>query len=257
MNISFDLKNIDAARAMLRGLPDKKINVAAVAALNAAAYAGQQAASAEMSRVFDRPTPFVLRGVRYSKARKDKIESRIDLDFWGNKQGVSVEQVLNAEIHGGLRRNKRHEVALQRARILPAGYQIVPGAGAEIDAYGNMKGGQINQIMSWFQAFGEVGYKANSTPETRKRNRKSTSRRYGYEYFVVSPGRGSNKLTPGIYKRTFLAHGSAIKPVMIFVRPGQYQRRYDFYGVTHAAAYEAFEKAFPTYLAQLLAERGL
>lgn len=268
MKIVADIKGMNEAVARIRGLSEKKITTATVAALNDAARAGYEASRAEMRRVFDRPTPWVLGGVRYVKARKDKLESKIDFDFWGNKQTVTVEDVLRAEIDGGKRRNKRHEAALKRAGILPAGMQIVPGQAADMDAFGNMKSSQIVQIMSWLQAFGEQGYKANSTSETRARKRKGTRTRYGYEYFVVHPGTartwqrsigktGSHKMQPGIYKRIFLAHGSAIKPVMIFVRSGQYQRRFDFYGVAQRSGLEMLKKQLPAYLKQMLAERGL
>lgn len=268
MKIVADIKGLNEAVARIRGLSEKKITTATVAALNDAARAGYEASRAEMRRVFDRPTPWVLGGLRYVKARKDKIESKIDLDFWGNKQGVTVEQVLRAEVDGGQRRNKRHEVALRRAGILPSGMQIVPGQAADMDSFGNMKSSQIVQILSWLQAFGQQGYAANSTPKTMDRKRKGARSRYGFEFFVVRPGAtrswqrdggktGAHKMQPGIYKRTFLAHGSAIKPVMIFVRSGQYQRRFDFYGVAQRSGLEMLKKQLPAYLKQMLAERGL
>jgi hypothetical protein len=257
VKIDVDVKGLDATIASLRGLADKKIKVATVAALNDAARAGYDATKKEMASVFNRPTPWVLGGARYVKATKESMESKIDFDKWGNKSGVTVERVLASEIAGGTRRHKRHEVALQRVGILPAGMGIVPGDAARIDQYGNMSTGQIVQIISWFKAFGEQGYSANVTEKGRKRigrDNKRTGAR-GVQYFVLQSRRG--KLLPGVYQRIETAFGSAVKPVMIFVRMPAYKRRLDFYGIADKAARAQFAVSLPRYLGQMLKERGL
>lgn len=256
MKISVKIDGLDALQAKLRGLAESKIKVAAVAALNDAAYVGAQETKKTMDRVFDRPTPWVKGGVRYVKARRDKLESSIDFDQWGNKTNVTVGKVLAAEISGGQRKYKRHETALQRAGILPPGMFIVPGPGAERDAYGNMPSSQIVQIVSWFRAFGEQGYKANSTDKTRARlgkDKKNGTR--GFAYFVLRQKTG--KLPAGIYQRFAFAAGSAVKLVMIFAKAPNYKSRLDFYGVAEKAARAEFNRAFPMYLDKLLKERGL
>lgn len=256
MKISVDVKGIDAAVARLRGLQEKKIDVDKVAALNDAAYLASKEAAREMARVFDKPTPWVLGGVRYVKARRDKQESSVDFDKWGNKTNVTVEKVLAANIYAGTRKHKRHEIALNRAGILPDGMGIVPGDAAKLDQYGNMTGGQIVQIVAWFKAFGEQGYKANINDKGRARiGRDKKSGQRGFAYFALQQKRG--KLLPGVYQRFQTAFGSAIKPVMIFVRMPSYRKRFDFYGVADRAARKEFARAFPMYLDKLLAERGL
>ena len=256
MKIDVKINGLDALKAKLRGLSDGKIKVAAVAALNDAAYAGAQETKKAMAQVFDRPTPWVIGGVRYVKARKDRLESSIDFDQWGNKTNVTVGKVLQAEIFGGQRKYKRHELALQRAGILPSGMAIVPGPEAKRDQYGNMSAGQIVQIMSWFKSFGEQGYKANSTAKTRgklAKDKKDGTK--GFEYFALHKRQG--KLSPGIYQRFTFASGSAIKPIMYFVRMPAYKRRLDFYGIANKVAVDTFNKAYPMYLDKLLRERGL
>lgn len=256
MKIVFGTDGIDAAVARMRGLAEKKIRVAARAAVNVAARHGAEAPEQEMSRVFDRPTNWVLKGVRYKKATLDNLEAQIDFDAWGNKTGVTVDNVLRAEIFGGTRKHKRHEVALHRVGILPAGMHIVPGTAAQMDGYGNMKSSQIVQIIAWFRAFGEQGYKANMTDRTKKRL--GTDKRTGWkgmQYFALQKRRG--KLVPGIYQRFTFGHGSAVKPVMIFVRAPLYRRRFDFYGVAERAARQWFEPTFSYYLGNMLNERGL
>ena len=270
MRISVDVKGIDATVAKLRGLSEKKIKVATVSALNDAAYAGSQAAKKEIERVFDRPTPWVKGGVRYVKAVREArmvgglpvgganvMASAIDLDYWGNKQGVAVEKILQAQIAGGTRRHKRHEIALQRTGILPDGMGIVPGGAAKIDQFGNMSSGQIVQIIAWFRGFGEQGYKANISDKGRDRLGKDNKRTgaRGLAYFALQRPHG--KLPPGVYQRFQTAFGSSVKPVMIFIRTPQYARRFDFYGVGKRAAEAQFTSSFPRYLRQMLDERGL
>ena len=65
------------------------------------------------------------------------------------------------------------------------------------------------------------------------------------------------KLSPGIYQRFTFASGSAIKPIMYFVRMPAYKRRLDFYGIANKVAVDTFNKAYPMYLDKLLRERGL
>lgn len=280
ISIKVDTQGLDAIQAKLRGLADGKIKVAIVAALNDAAYAGAQETKKEMARVFDRPTPWVMGGVTYKKAGRagssvripgafdisgkklygtlsaDRLQATIDFTGQGNKSGVQVGKILAAQIFGGPRKHKRHEIALQRAGVLPSGMAIVPGPGAKQDQYGNIPGSQIVQIISWFKAFGEQGYKANSTAKSRAalaKDKRNGSK--GFQYFVLRQKLG--KLAPGIYQRFTLAHGSAIKPVMFFVAMPTYKPRLDFYGIAERKALTTFNKAFPMYLNQLLKERGL
>ena len=247
ITVKVDSSGMLKLQAQIAGM-GKQVRFATMRTLNAAAYEAAQATSKEMARVFDKPTSWVLRSVRYVKARKDKLESSVDFDFWGNKQGVTVAHVLKAEIYGGQRKLKRHEIALQRIGILPPGQFIVPGDAAQMDAYGNMNPGQINQIMSWFQAFGEQGYRANMRDGGKRlaRGNKKTGQR-GFAYFVLHKPHG--KLLPGVYQRyDFGGYGSAVKPVMIFVRFAKYRQRLDFYGLAERTARSAFNAKFHEYL---------
>ena len=269
MKIEVKATGLSELRLRLAGL-DRKIKVITKSALNDAAYLASKKTVEAMIRVFDMPTPWILGSVRYKKATPEKLESQVDFDQWGNKQIVTAGMVLNAEIFGGRRKLKRHEVALQRAGILPPGMAIVPGAGAKLDQYGTMDSGQIKQIMAWFMAHGEQGYKSNMTDRTRDARRRGSKKTngIGFEFFVVKAGdrrtftrasgkTGTHKLQPGIYQRFFLGHGTAIRPIMIFVSIPNYKQRLDFYGIARKAAEEEFQRSFDKYAKQLLTERGL
>lgn len=241
----------------------KQVRFAQERALNAAAYKAKQATVKEMSRVFDKPTPWVLGGIRYTKAERKTqtvMSSTVGFDYWGNKQLVTVAHTLKAQIYGNARKLKRFEVALQRIQILPHGRIAVPGEAAQMDQYGNMKASQINQILAWFRGFREQGYQANMTEETRARRKKGTKTKRGFEYFIAGDNsyrtwyrgtyeaRGRKKMHPGIYMRIETGFGSAIKPVLMFVKMGYYKRRLDFYGVAERTAVKEYNEIFPRLL---------
>lgn len=268
MKIQVNTQGLAELKLRIAGL-ERKIKTATKAALNDAAYLGSKKTAEEIGKVFDKPTPWVKGGVRYIKARDDKLEATIDLDNWGNKTFVSVEMVLRSEIFGGQRKLKRHEKALQQLLVLPHGYAIVPGAAAKMDSFGNMSAGQIRQILSYFNAAQmTAGYNGNMTSKRIAALARGNKRTAGFEYFVVKPGQkrqfqrangktGSHAMQPGIYQRVFLGHGTAIRPVMIFVKIPSYRKRLDFYEVVQRAARPEFERAFNKYVDQFIRERGL
>lgn len=246
ITIKVDAEGLNLLKAQITGM-EKQVRYAAMVALNAAAFKATQVTQSEIQKVFDDPTPWIQKSVRYRKATRSNLEAQVDFDAWGNKQGVTASHVLNAEVHGGARRMKRHEIALQRVGVLPQGMRIVPGEAAKMDIYGNMQAGQINQIISWFQAFGEQGYTANMRDSGKRRlGRDKRNGAKGFAYFVLHNRRG--KLLPGVYQRFTFGLGSAVKPVMIFVRATSYKRRLDFYGLAEKTARAEFAAQFPEIL---------
>lgn len=193
----------------------------------------------EMGRVFDRPTRWTLNSfqVRLDKAA---MQARVEIKdgYW-----YRADNYLQTQIEGASsRRQKAFEKALQAVGVLPAGWFAVPGEKAALDGFGNMSVGQIRQILSWFDAAEMVaGSTQNMGEKGRERRRKGTKKRRGFEYFVAHPGsrvgRRSWKngrrqnLQPGVYRRTSFGFGSAIEPILIFVKRATYEPRFDFYGV--------------------------
>lgn len=200
----------------------------------------------EMRDIFDRPTPYTLSALRLKPATKTKLVAEVAFKNEATK-AIAADKFLAAQVAGGERRMKRFERALQAARVLPAGYCAVPGSGAEIDAYGNMKPSQIVQILAWFRAFPETGYRANMTDKSKGRLAKGSKKKgtLGYAYFA-----GKIKGQEGIWKRYGFARGSAVKPVLIFVRWARYEARYDFDYV----ARHTFEREGEALMRQAIAE---
>lgn len=251
MQVSVKLVGLDRIKSKFMANA-KQVEYATMIAVNNVAFRARDAVVDRMRQVFSNPTPWVLGGVRVKKATRTKLSATVDLDFWGNKQGVAVDKILDAEIHGGLRNSKRHEVALTRAGILPEGMRIVPGSAAQLDRHGNMSSGQIVQIIAYFKGFGEQGYKANMGERGKAslaRGKKKSGAR-GFVYFALKKAHG--KLLPGIYQRFDFGVGTAVRPVMIFVKRAQYRQRLDFYAVAQRVVERDIDAEFDKALAHAL-----
>lgn len=230
----------------------KQARYAAMKALNETAKEVQQGVKTEIGRVFDRPTPYIVSSIRITSwANRDKLEAVIEPKYMGGK-GVEPTKVLKAEIFGGPRRLKKSEVALQRAGILPAGYVTVPGAAAPLDAFGNVKGSFIVQLLSYFAAFSEQGYRANMTAKRKGQLAKRGVTAGGFrtiggvEYFV-SRGKlrsgPTQHLHPGIWSRSGI-HGSTVKPILMFVRQANYKPRLDVHRLSEKIIGQKFPRHF-------------
>jgi len=182
----------------------------------------------DMADSFDRPTPYTMRGFRLYPARKDKLSAEV----WFRPafgSGGDARDYLAPQVFGGARRLKAFERSLARAGLLPDDMHALPGEAAQLDQYGNMARSQIVQILSWFRTTPDgMGYGANMTDKrkaalARGNKRKGTR---GFAYFVGRVGDGRGPL--GIWQRlSFGAMGSAVKPVVMFVKAGLYEQRLD------------------------------
>lgn len=199
----------------------------------------------ELSQIFDRPTSYTLRSLIVKKAVPDNLRAEVVPTYLGSK-GVDPQKYLKAEVYGGGRKNKRMENSLRLAGVLPVGMQTaiprVPYPGSD-DGHGNLKGSFIVMLLSYFQAFGEQGYRANTGRKKISRmaditrysslsNKKTYKTVRGVQFFVAGGDRADmrNKtrhLQPGIYAKSG-THGANIRPVVIFTRPGVYQPVLDF-----------------------------
>lgn len=216
----------DAIAAMTRDIhgAEKQVKFATRVALTRTGQKVLLAEQKEMRDIFNRPTPYTLSSLYLRPATGSDLSAEVKLKDFAAK-ATPASKFLAAQLKGGLRSAKRFERALQAIGALPPGYRVVPGAGAKMDAYGNISSGQIVQILSFFRAFPEAGYKANMTAATKARLARGTKKKLGFTYFVGRPG---DRLPLGIYQRVAFGHGSAIKPVMIFVRSAVYQAIFDF-----------------------------
>jgi hypothetical protein len=112
---------------------------------------------------------------------------------------------------------------------MPRGWYAVPGRDINLDQYGNVPSGLINRVLSQLQAHSVYQIDRNESAASKARQYRSRTKRL-QRYFVVLPGDLKNsRLVPGIWERTSLGFGSAIRPLFIYVRgPLKYRKRLHF-----------------------------
>lgn len=192
---------------------------------------------ARLPDVFNHPTPFTVNAVRFAvdpEARCATLYVSEDA-----AKGTSPAKYLAAEIQGGHRRDKRSERAMIMRGLMEPDQQMVPGAGAPLDAYGNIRRGAMAQIMSRISAFGEQGYSANVTGKTRGKlaKAKRAVRSTGTDYFVARDRAGRPR---GVFR---LLGRHQITPVLIFTdRRPDYRKRFDFVGLAHKSFGDTWPK---------------
>lgn len=231
--------NVDQVVAEMRNFPRNQLPFAIATALTKTAQDIKDAEIREVKDVFDRPTPYTLESFYVRPAKKTQLVASVGIkDFAG--KGTPAIKFLAAQINGGARRQKRFERALQSVGAMPSGYYAVPGSAAKLDAYGNLDRGLIVQLLSYFQAFPEMGYKANMTDKRKAALAKGNQKKGigGVAYFAGTPG---DRLPLGIWARYSLGHGSAVKPVLIFIKSAYYQPLLDFFFVSDSVAKNTME----------------
>lgn len=249
--LKIEIHGLESVRKQLQALSGTQFEAAAAKTLNMVAGRVAKEMKAEMGRVFDKPTRYTLQSVQWKPAKVGQLGIEIAPTYFGGK-GIDPQQFLKAEAFGGRRNDKRAEVALRRVRILPNGMQMVipktpfPGS---VDAYGNLKGSFIVHLISYFQAFGEQGYRANMTQRRKDKladrsaysslyNKRQYTGARGVEYFVVNNSgqmagvsdmaHRTGHLQPGIWAKSG-RHGATgihrLWPVVIFAKTGTYKPR--------------------------------
>lgn len=258
LDVTVDPQSLARVRGAIEKLSDGQIRKATANAMNDTAAKVRTAMVSHLSSVFDRPTPYVARSPKYVQATPEKLEVTIlptvdarNLPSRGGKVGVDQQKILAAQAFGGPRSDKKSEKVLRRVGILPAGYQLAipatPFPGSD-DGRGNIRGPFMVQLISYFQAFGEVGYRANMTArrktkladrtvytslETRQQRRLIRGVEYFVSYGKLRSGKTSH-LAPGIWARSG-TDGAKVQPVLMFVRAGTYRPRLDMDRVSREA----------------------
>lgn len=250
----------------------KQERFAAGLALDDTAFEIRKTVQELMPVVFDRPTPFVISGVRVRRVRDNPasiggvLEASVQIDPYGRGKGPSQEQVLRAEVYGGPRGLKGAERRLQAANLMLPGKFMVPSEellqqGNLVDQYGNVRGSFIRTLLSYLQAFSTPGFTANMNQRSRDRiaargrNPRGFATINGVQYFV-SKGRGertspgfpqgrSQHLPAGIWAKRGTG-GARVYPVFLFVDTPFYRVRLPYESIARGVA----ERTFPIRLAE-------
>ncbi len=228
-------KALEAEFAKLAGRQGRQVYSDA---LNDTGYHVQRTGVREYDARFEGVTPYIRKSEFVQQATPDKLTVRIAPNNRRDSPGVDPQKILQAQEFGGRRRDKRSEVILRRAGILPAGYQAViprePYPGSD-DGRGNIRGAFISQLISYFQASAEQGHSANMKKKRKDKledrakltllsNKKEVSIIRGRVYFVSYGKMRGQHLAPGIWAKSGI-HGVDVKPVLMFTRAGTYRPR--------------------------------
>jgi hypothetical protein len=231
--------NFGSLERVLLRLHREQLPFAASRALNDTAKECQRRVTAELPQIFDRPTPTTMKSILILASTKENLEAVVFIKDFIGKGGSPPSRYLAAEETGGLRRDKRSERALMARGIMRAGQSITPGQGAPLDQYGNIPGSVMVKILSQIGGFGEQGYAANATAQTRRRLAKAgllTTRQTGMEYFVARDHQSGGNL--GVYQ--IIAPGR-VKQVLHFTqRAASYRERFQFKSRAGRVAREVF-----------------
>lgn len=252
MQLTTNLLGVDRVQKQLQALSEQQIREASAKALNDAAFQLRRDMQAHMRQTFDRVTPWMERSPKVIPATADKLEAtvmptyRSDAGSIGGKQGVDPQHVLQAQEYGGRRADKRSEVRLRKAGILPNGYQTAipatPFPNSD-DGRGNLRGPFVTQLLSYFQAFGEAGYRANMGKAGYKRlhERGGKANSFmgpvrGWRYIVTYGGMrgGARQTKKGDFDQRMAnlpagiwavqgTGGVDVRPVLMFVKQGNYK----------------------------------
>lgn len=240
------IDGLSEAIAAMENLAGDKPAAALADALNHTANQARIALRAEISSVFDRPTPWALNALRVEHAKPKSLESAVfakdDKDGDTRIAGQhGVDDWVKAQVDGGSRPLKNSEHALRNRGILPAGYYIAPGKGARLDKYGNMSRGHMKQLLSGLLA-AELysGYTANAS-----RSKRSQKKGHEQAFFVMRDKAGK---AFGIGER----RGKSLAVVLAFVSQPQYTQRLDFYAVVDQVADDNLEKNIDLAVTKLL-----
>ncbi|MHB0784432.1 hypothetical protein [Bradyrhizobium sp. 5.13L] len=221
--VRYHVDTSDVTKA-LRNLAERDAPIVTAYALTKTAQDIKAEEIDTMRAVFDRPTRFTLNALYVKPATKTDLVAEVYFkDGFGS---VPAWRYLGPQVDGGARAHKSFERALIRSGIMAQGEFAVPGKGATLDSFGNISGGTITRILSQLGAAEQSsGYKANQTARSRARAKKKKVGRY----FVLRPGAGGaadRNVAPGIYYRADLRE---MVPVIMFVKPPRYQKRFPFY----------------------------
>lgn len=245
IDVTIRMDNLGPVRAVLDRLSGPQAKEAYAAALNDVGFEARRGMQKDFDRVFDRVTPYILKSSFVEKATPERLKVRIAPENQRMNSGVDPQKILQAQEFGGRRADKRSEIALRRAGILPNGYITAipsrPFPGSD-DGRGNLRGPFLVQLIGYFGASPEQGYRANLTDRRKRSIHRGTARTAGRRYFIaygrMRDGRGAH-LAAGIWAAQGTG-GVDIQPVLMFVRQGSYTPRTSMERIANASDLQGY-----------------
>ena len=235
---------------------ENQIGYAAKLTVNDLAFDAKRAVDDEMRAVFHKPTPFTMSAIRVIKDEESARETitsggipmRVNrtefsaivalaqpgMPASSKKSRTRVtaddawERALKHQFTGGVRRFKRWEAALLAKKLIPPGHYAVPASGCPLDAYDNPVPGFMVQLLSYFSAFVENGFRSNMNDKRKRAFEKRLEKKMGEGQrtgFFISDGKG---LPKGIWQRIKAGGKTSVKPIFLFYPATAYRPLLDF-----------------------------
>lgn len=258
--IKIDISEIVEFEKELLALEKKQLPFAIRLTVNKLAENSKKNMELKEIPKLDRPTRYANNMMRVQYANKTNLTATVkvkDTALLTKRGSVGPDQVLGHLFTGGQRRGKGFEGLMQRKRILPKGMYAVPGEGVMLDANGNIPKGLIVQLLSYFNAFQESGFRANMTDKSRtaferRHRRRNYSSAQSFNFFLIPVG-DKSRLWPGIWAR--IGHefkdaegktirGSSIKPILMFVDRATYKQYFNLPAIVDKIIDRDFEFEF-------------
>ena len=206
INISTDIKD---AQLALDVVSKRQIPFATVLMLNELAKSTKKRTEIDIKRNLDRPTNYAQRMMGVKFANKANLKSQVNVR--GLVSGGETK-VLGHLFAGRGRSGKGFEGALVDKGIMPRGMWAMPGDGAPLDFFGNIKRSFIRQLIDYLTANRVVKKSAQFENRQRKQVKGATSSKY----FVVNQKKQGG-LPLGIWQHIGFGSGKALRPIIIFV----------------------------------------
>lgn len=242
---------VDPKNVLARGftqLEREQLPFVAVQAANHTAFAVRRRWEGAMKQVFDRPTGLTMKSALYEKATKSNPVARIFIRDEASK-GASPAKYLQAEVEGGVRRHKGFERRLIAAGVMTSREYAMPGKGAELDGYGNMRSGQISKILSQLGARFDRTQNESAVSRKRRRGREGRAGQRRGDYFAVTVA-GRKGLRPGVYQRVSTGFGSGVRSILYFATSANYRVRFNIFGLAQGI----YEQEYPFHFERELAK---
>jgi hypothetical protein len=220
--LTIKLEGLTEIRAQLKEFSDRRFRNAVSTALTRAAKDLSVQWQEQIDRRIDRPIARTQSATTFVSARADtSLQSKVLVK--DQLAGTPPATYLNPQERSGGRTAKKFEQALQSAGAMPRGYVVVPGRGAQLDAYGNVSRSQIIAIITQLGSDYSPGY-ARVIPKTVAGRLRVMAKR-GKSYIAVQPDEAKQLgVSAGIYERS---SGGDLRAVFLYKRSVTYRKRLD------------------------------
>lgn len=211
--------DVKAVQKQLSDLSARGIKDAMAFAINATGKRCISDLQSNMKDVFDRPTPFTLKGFYFKPAKASDLTGVI-LSRDKAPKGTPAGKYLAPQIFGGPRPMKKFEKALAS---ISGGQYVVPASPIALDANGNLNRGFLTQVLSRLGVMSNESKNLSEKTRRRLAKQKKNARGQASEFFVArEKGNGRPR---GIFKLVGKGH---VEPVLWFLpRPPSYRKRFD------------------------------